>query len=129
MTTYIKSHLDTGSDETPSFSDWPHAPAHRLGEKGAYMVTAGAYNKYPFLNSPGRLDLALNLLFNCALEFGWQLQARDRRQLRHSSIRMRITQTVFSIVSLPASITAMACSRLTVGKASRKSSMDSPPSK
>jgi hypothetical protein len=75
MTTYVKSPLDTGSDENPSFSDWPHAPAHRLGEKGAYMVTAGTYNKYHFLNSPARLDLALNLLFNFALEFGWQLQA------------------------------------------------------
>ena len=39
------------------------------------MVTAGTYNKYPFLNSPARLDLALNLLFNCVQEFGWQLQA------------------------------------------------------
>ena len=75
MTTYVKSPFDTGSDETPSFSDWPHAPSHRLGEKGAYMVTAGTYNKYPFLNSPARLDLALKLLFNFALEFGWQLQA------------------------------------------------------
>ena len=75
MTTYVKSHLDNGSDETSSSSDWPHAPVHRLGEKGAYMVTAGTYNKYPFLNSPARLNLALNLLFNFALEFGWQVQA------------------------------------------------------
>jgi len=75
MTTYVKSPLDTGSDETPFFTDWLNAP-HRLGEKGAYMVTAGTYNKYPFLNSPARLDLALNLLFDYALEFGWQLQAR-----------------------------------------------------
>ena len=75
MTTLDNSHLDASIKESPSFSDWPHAPAHRLGDKGAYMVTAGAYNKYPFLNSAARLDLVLNLLFNCALEFGWQLQA------------------------------------------------------
>ena len=29
----------------------------------------------PFLEQPDRLDLALNLLFKCATEFGWQLQA------------------------------------------------------
>jgi putative transposase len=55
--------------------DWPHAPAHRLGEKGAYMVTAGTCEKRHFLNSPDRLDLVLSLLFECATEFEWQLQA------------------------------------------------------
>ena len=75
MTTYVKSQPDAGNDGTPSSSDWPHAPAHRLGEKGAYMVTAGTYNKYPFSNSAAQLDLILNLLFNCPLEFVWQLQA------------------------------------------------------
>ncbi len=39
------------------------------------MVTAGTYDKYPVLNSASRLDLALSLLFDCALESGWQLQA------------------------------------------------------
>ncbi len=75
MTTFDKSHLNTSTKESPSLSDWPHAPAHRLGEKGAYIVTAGTYDKYPFLNTPARLDLALSLLFDCAEEFGWQLQA------------------------------------------------------
>jgi putative transposase len=75
MTTLDTSHLDTGIKESRSVSDWPHAPAHRLGEKGAYMVTAGTYDKYPFLNSAVLLDFVLNQLFSCALEFGWQLQA------------------------------------------------------
>ncbi len=75
MTTFDNSHRDPGIKESPSFSDWPHAPAHRLGEKGAHMVTAGTDNRYPFLNFAARLDLALNLLSNCALEFSWQLQA------------------------------------------------------
>ena len=39
------------------------------------MVTAGTYHKYPFLNSAARLDLVLDLLLNCAREFGSQLQA------------------------------------------------------
>jgi len=61
--------------EIPFPHDWPHAPAHRLSENGAYIVTAGTYEKQHFLNSPGRLDLALRLLFECATEFEWQLQA------------------------------------------------------
>ncbi len=39
------------------------------------MVTAGTYRKVPYLNSPERLDLAMRMLFDCAVEFGWQLQA------------------------------------------------------
>ncbi len=75
MTTFDNSRLNTSMKKIPCLDDWPHAPAHRLGEKGAYMVTAGTYDKYPFLNSASRLDLALSLLFDCALEFAWQLQA------------------------------------------------------
>ncbi len=75
MTTTDNSYLETSIMKGGSRYDWPHAPAHRLGEKGAYMVTAGTYDKYPFLNSAARLDLVLGLLFDCALEFGWQLQA------------------------------------------------------
>ena len=52
--------------------DWPHAPAHRLGEKGPYMVTARTCEKRRFLNSPDRFDLVLSLLFGCAAEFKWQ---------------------------------------------------------
>jgi putative transposase len=39
------------------------------------MVTAGIYEKRHLLNCPARLDLVLSLLFGCAIEFGWQLQA------------------------------------------------------
>ena len=54
---------------------WPHAPLHRLSERGAYIVTAGTYLKKPYLNSPERLDMLLDALFLCAGEFGWSLQA------------------------------------------------------
>ena len=55
--------------------DWPHAPAHRLGERGAYMVTAGTYQKIHYLDRPERLDLVVHQLFGCAIEFEWELQA------------------------------------------------------
>jgi putative transposase len=55
--------------------DWHHAPLHRLHEAGAYIVTAGTYQKLHHFHTPRRLDLALNGLFECAEEFGWSLQA------------------------------------------------------
>ena len=39
------------------------------------MVTAGTHEKRRFLNAPVRLDLVPELLFGCASEFEWQLQA------------------------------------------------------
>ncbi len=55
--------------------DWPHAPAHRLEEPGAYIVTAGTYGKEAFFNTPERLTLVRDRLFELALENDWKLQA------------------------------------------------------
>jgi putative transposase len=55
--------------------DWPHSPLHRLGEGGAYMVTAATYNKQLFLSTPSRLTLVRDMLFELAQEMGWLLQA------------------------------------------------------
>jgi len=55
--------------------NWPHAPQHWLFEQGAYMVTAGTYQKLPQLNTPARLDFFLKSLFTYAEEFGWSLRA------------------------------------------------------
>ena len=54
---------------------WPHAPPHRLFEKGTYIVTCGTYQKQLFLNTPEKLTLVRNLLFELALKHGWALQA------------------------------------------------------
>jgi putative transposase len=75
MSSFNVSGFDTNPSAGLTFWDWPHAPAHRLSEKGAYMVTAGTYEKRHFLNSADRCDLVLSLLFKCAAEFEWQLQA------------------------------------------------------
>ena len=55
--------------------DWPHAPVHRLDERGAYMVTCGCYQKHHHLNTRERLTLVQSTLFEQAARFQWQLQA------------------------------------------------------
>jgi putative transposase len=55
--------------------DWPHGPLHRLGEAGAYMVTASTYDRRFLLNTPPRLTLVRDMLFELARETGWLLQA------------------------------------------------------
>ena len=55
--------------------DWPHAPIHRLSDPGAYMVTAGTYQKIHHLRSTRRLDFVHDMLLATGKEFGWALQA------------------------------------------------------
>ena len=55
--------------------DWPHAPAHRLEEQGAYMVTASTYRKRPFLTAEEKRTLVHDSLLNHARTYGWILQA------------------------------------------------------
>jgi putative transposase len=55
--------------------DWHHAPVHRLGEAGAYIVTAGTYQKQHFFASPERLTILHDRLLDLAQSFGWMLQA------------------------------------------------------
>jgi putative transposase len=56
-------------------TDWPHAPAHRLTEAGAYIVTTGTYLKKALFIDPERLTLLQDTLFSMASQFGWNLQA------------------------------------------------------
>ena len=56
-------------------TNWPHAPAHRLGEAGAYIVTTGTYLKKPLFIGSERLTLLQDTLFSKAKQFGWNLQA------------------------------------------------------
>ncbi len=55
--------------------DWPHSPLHRLGETGAYMVTASTHDRQFLLNTPSRLTLVRDMIFELAKETGWLLQA------------------------------------------------------
>ncbi len=58
-----------------SESHWHHAPEHRLGGQGSYMVTCGTLNKDFIFNTPERMDEFQALLFKYADKFGWRLQA------------------------------------------------------
>jgi putative transposase len=55
--------------------DWPHAPAHRLGDAGAYIVTAGTYKKAHVFSTPDRLAYLTDALLTLAEEYRWRLQA------------------------------------------------------
>ena len=68
------------SDVKPSHStshstDWPHAPVHRLGGHGTFMVTAGTYLKQHFFKGDEWLTLLERQLLALAKLYGWQLEA------------------------------------------------------
>jgi len=69
--------------------DWPHAPSHRLGSAGAYIVTAGTYRKEPLFRSRERLDFLLEQLFERATE-------QARRCKRGQFFRIIIALSQFS---------------------------------
>jgi putative transposase len=54
---------------------WPHASVHKLGEPGAFIVTAGTYLKAHHFSKPALLDFLQATLFSEAESVGWQLQA------------------------------------------------------
>lgn len=60
--------------ENEKENPWPHAPIHKLGQKGAYIVTCGIYKKQHFLASPERKTRFMNLLFELAFQYDWILQ-------------------------------------------------------
>ena len=54
---------------------WPHAPEHRLTEAGAYMVTAGTYQKENRFSGPERLAVLHRGLLRLAAKYNWTLEA------------------------------------------------------
>jgi len=66
---------EDGGDDSPYSRDWLHAPVHRLGEKGTYMVTAGTLGKAHFFRDATALDLLEEQLLSKAKEYHWQLEA------------------------------------------------------
>ena len=59
----------------PKDAYWPHAPRHRLGNAGTYMVTAGTYQKAPFFEGDDRLTGLQAGLLKYANHYAWQLEA------------------------------------------------------
>ena len=56
-------------------ASWPHSPAHRLTDAGAYMVTAGTHHKLLLFQSVERLTFLTNSLLTLAQHHGFTLQA------------------------------------------------------
>jgi len=59
----------------PRIIDWPHAPPHRLTERGTYFVTASTYLKAHHFRSPQRLEILQRGLLTVAKDYGWDLEA------------------------------------------------------
>ena len=54
---------------------WPHAPIHKLGDSGAYIVTAGTLRKERLFADDMRLDFLQQTLLETCAEYDWQVQA------------------------------------------------------
>jgi putative transposase len=54
---------------------WPHAPTHRLSERGTYFVTASTYLKEHHFRGARRLRVLHRGLLTLAAQFNWQIEA------------------------------------------------------
>lgn len=55
--------------------DWPHAPLHRLGSDGVYMVTAATLYKNLVFSTAEKLTTLENEILTLAKLYCWQLEA------------------------------------------------------
>jgi putative transposase len=62
-------------DQSPHSKDWPHAPVHRLGEHGTYIVTAGTLYKQHWFKGTEKLELLESALLTVMKNAGWRLEA------------------------------------------------------
>lgn len=62
---------DSSSDRIP----WPHAPLHRLTERGIYFVTASTLHKVHHFRSRARLEVLHRGLLTVCQDHGWRLEA------------------------------------------------------
>ena len=54
---------------------WPHAPTHRLSDRGTYFVTASIYLKAHHFSTVQRLDVLQHGLLSISRDFSWSLEA------------------------------------------------------
>lgn len=54
---------------------WPHAPPHRLTERGTYFVTAATLHKAHHFRGKDRLAVLHRGLLRVAAQYGWNLEA------------------------------------------------------
>ena len=56
-------------------STWHHGPLHIFVPNAMHMVTASTLYKQPIFDTPPKLRLLQNTLFEVMLAYGWRLQA------------------------------------------------------
>ena len=54
---------------------WPHAPTHKLSQRGTYFVTGSTYQKANQFRGVKRLDVLNRGLLKVAGQFDWRLEA------------------------------------------------------
>ena len=52
----------------------PHSPPHRELENGTYMITGGTYNKIKIFDTPDKLTLLQNIIFDTVRKFNFHLE-------------------------------------------------------
>ena len=55
--------------------DWPHAPIHRVGSDGVYMITGATLYSQLIFSTPEKLTLLENTMLTLAKLYSWQLEA------------------------------------------------------
>src|SRR5947208_820916 len=54
---------------------WPHAPTHRLSDRGTYFLTSSTRGKAHHFRGGKRLEVLQRGLLTVAEKFGWRLEA------------------------------------------------------
>ncbi len=54
---------------------WPHAPIHRIGSDGVYIVTGATLYKKSLFSTADKLTLLEDQILTLAQFYGWQLEA------------------------------------------------------
>jgi len=68
-------NLPTDEQAAKGTRDWPHAPPHRLGVAGVYMLTARTTKAAHILSDDAIKDWFQQALLGIADEFGWKMEA------------------------------------------------------
>ena len=74
ISTPQRRRIKTRATMSPT-KDWPHAPVHRLGSHGAYMVTGATLRKEHLFSTDEKLGLLETHLLTLASKHHWQLEA------------------------------------------------------
>ena len=70
-----KAETSFRTPKDANMTDWPHSPPHKTLEKGTYMLTGGTLHKQLLFNTPEKLDLLLDVIFEAIESFKAKIEA------------------------------------------------------